>query len=196
VFLSFGKEHHDLALFQHATGEPPAKTQPGSTTWRGGLDNFEELRAAYKKLEADGVPLDGTVEHNVMRSIKLDRRLPRIEEANAARDVVLDGAVERDPHPLQLFVGGPQLLEVVEPHAHVVEARLVSRAARGGLLEERQVVVLLAEAEEHGATLQVLVGHLQAQALRVTNPAILGVPDRQYDVTEPLRWIMVSSRHL
>ncbi len=29
VFLSFGKEHHDLALFQLASGEPPAAEQPG-----------------------------------------------------------------------------------------------------------------------------------------------------------------------
>src|SRR4030095_1961992 len=51
VFLSFGKEHHDLALFQQATGEPPAKTQPGlhHVAWR--LDSFEELKAAYKELK-------------------------------------------------------------------------------------------------------------------------------------------------
>ena len=29
VFLSFGKEHHELALFQLATGEAPEATQPG-----------------------------------------------------------------------------------------------------------------------------------------------------------------------
>ena len=56
VFLSFGKEHHDLALFQQATGEPPAKTQPGlhHVAWR--LDNFEELKAAYKELKRMGSP--------------------------------------------------------------------------------------------------------------------------------------------
>src|SRR5262249_1984521 len=69
VFLSFGKEHHDLALFQQATGEPPAKTQPGlhHVAWR--LDNFEELRAAYKELKRMGIPLDSTAEHNVTRSV-------------------------------------------------------------------------------------------------------------------------------
>ena len=29
VFLSFGRTHHDLALFQMATGEPPDAKQPG-----------------------------------------------------------------------------------------------------------------------------------------------------------------------
>src|SRR5258708_32802506 len=69
VFLSFGKEHHDLALFQQATGEPPAKTQPGlhHVAWR--LDNFEELKAAYKELKRMGIPLDSTAEHNVTRSV-------------------------------------------------------------------------------------------------------------------------------
>ena len=62
VFLSFGKEHHDLALFQHATGEPPAKTQPGlhHMAWR--LDSFDELKAAYKELKRMGIPLDSTAE--------------------------------------------------------------------------------------------------------------------------------------
>src|SRR5881396_1386231 len=36
VFLSYGKGHHDLALFQQATGELPARTQPGlhHVAWR------------------------------------------------------------------------------------------------------------------------------------------------------------------
>src|SRR5438034_11754454 len=54
-------------------------------------------------------------------------------------------------------------------------------------LEERQIVVLLAEAEEDRAPPQVLVGHLQAQRLRVEIPRLAGVPDLQHDVTEPLR---------
>ena len=69
VFLSFGTQHHDLALFQQATGEPPAKSQPGlhHVAWR--LDNFEELKAAYKELKRMGIPLDSTAEHNVTRSV-------------------------------------------------------------------------------------------------------------------------------
>jgi catechol 2,3-dioxygenase len=68
VFLSFGREHHDLALFQLATGEPPAANQPGlhHVAWR--LGSFDELRAAYKELKAMGVPVS-TTEHNVTRSV-------------------------------------------------------------------------------------------------------------------------------
>src|SRR5882762_6621961 len=64
--------------------------------------------------------------------------------------------------------------------------RLRGRLA-GRLLEQRQIVVLLAEAEEHRPALEVLVGHLQAQRPRVEIPRFLGVPDVQHDVTEPLR---------
>ena len=34
VFLSFGQEHHELALFQLATGEAPSAAQPGLHTMR------------------------------------------------------------------------------------------------------------------------------------------------------------------
>lgn len=69
VFLSFGREHHELALFQLATGEPPSAAQPGlhHMAWR--LPNFEELREAYKELKAMGVQVESTVEHNVTRSV-------------------------------------------------------------------------------------------------------------------------------
>ena len=69
VFLSFGREHHDLALFQLATGEPPAAAQPGMhhMAWR--LDSFQELRDAYHELQAMGYHVESTVEHNVTRSV-------------------------------------------------------------------------------------------------------------------------------
>jgi catechol 2,3-dioxygenase len=69
VFLSFGTEHHDLALFQLATGEPPEATRPGlhHVAWQ--LGGFDELRAAYHELKALGVPVESTVEHNVTRSV-------------------------------------------------------------------------------------------------------------------------------
>ena len=69
VFLSFGQEHHELALFQLATGEAPTATQPGlhHAAWR--LGSFEELREAYRELKAMGVPVESTVEHNVTRSV-------------------------------------------------------------------------------------------------------------------------------
>src|SRR2546422_5796187 len=111
-----------------------------------------------------------------------------IPEVHAARDVVLGGAVERDAHPLQLLVRGLQLLEVVEAPRHVMEPGLrPGRRLAGRLLEQREVVVLLAKAEEYGAPLQVLVGDLQTQRLRVEVPRFLRVADVEHDVTEPLR---------
>jgi len=69
VFLSFGAQHHDLALFQVATGEAPDAAQPGlhHTAWQ--LGSFEELQAAYRELERQGVPVESAIEHNVTRSI-------------------------------------------------------------------------------------------------------------------------------
>src|SRR5262249_4248033 len=69
VLLSFGKEHHDLALFQLASGETPGPTQPGLHHMAWQLGSFEELRAAYQELKAIGVPVESTVEHNVTRSV-------------------------------------------------------------------------------------------------------------------------------
>jgi catechol 2,3-dioxygenase len=69
VFLSFGKEHHDLALFQLASGEPPSATQPGMHHMAWQLGSFDELRAAYQELKAIGIAVESTVEHNVTRSV-------------------------------------------------------------------------------------------------------------------------------
>jgi len=69
VFLSFGREHHDLALFQLATGPTPEPTQPGLHHMAWQLGSFEELRAAYQELKAIGVPVESTIEHNVTRSV-------------------------------------------------------------------------------------------------------------------------------
>jgi len=69
VFLSFGEAHHELALFQLATGEAADTTQPGLHHMAWQLGNFEELQAAYRELKALGVPIESTVEHHVTRSI-------------------------------------------------------------------------------------------------------------------------------
>ena len=69
VFLSFGTQHHDLALFQLATGEAPEEAQPGlhHTAWQ--LGSFEELQAAHRELGTLGIPVESAIEHNVTRSI-------------------------------------------------------------------------------------------------------------------------------
>jgi catechol 2,3-dioxygenase len=69
VFLSFGIQHHDLALFQLATGETPQPHQPGlhHTAWQVG--SFAELQAAHRELRELGIPVESTIEHNVTRSV-------------------------------------------------------------------------------------------------------------------------------
>src|SRR5216117_1967992 len=69
VLLSFGEQHHELALFQLATGETPDAAQPGlhHAAWQ--LGSFEELQAAYRELRALGVSVEATIEHNVTRSV-------------------------------------------------------------------------------------------------------------------------------
>jgi catechol 2,3-dioxygenase len=69
VFLSFGTQHHDLALFQVATGDAAAATTPGlhHTAWQ--LGSFAELQAAHDELQAMGIAVESTIAHNVTRSV-------------------------------------------------------------------------------------------------------------------------------
>jgi catechol-2,3-dioxygenase len=69
VFLSVGEQHHDLALFQLASGEAPAATQPGLHHMAWQLGSFAELQAAYRQLRDLGIPVDAAIAHNVTRSI-------------------------------------------------------------------------------------------------------------------------------
>ena len=89
VFLSFGREHHDLALFQLATGETPDATQPGVHHMAWQLGSFEELRLAYQELRAIGVPVESTIEHNVTRSVYF--RDPDGNRVELYCDMVADG---------------------------------------------------------------------------------------------------------
>jgi catechol-2,3-dioxygenase len=69
VFLSCGDQHHDLALFQLATGETPAATQPGLHHMAWQLGSFAELQAAHRELGDLGIKVEATIAHNVTRSI-------------------------------------------------------------------------------------------------------------------------------
>jgi catechol 2,3-dioxygenase len=69
VFLSFGREHHDLALFQIASESPADAGRPGLHHMAWQLGSFDELRQAYEELKAIGIPIESTVEHNVTRSV-------------------------------------------------------------------------------------------------------------------------------
>ena len=68
VFLSLGKQHHDLALVEAATGAPPDATQPGLVHMAWQLNDFAELQAAYKDLVAAGIPVD-PIQHNITNSL-------------------------------------------------------------------------------------------------------------------------------
>jgi catechol 2,3-dioxygenase len=89
VFLSFGVQHHDLALFQLATGDTPAATQPGlhHTAWQVG--SFAELQAAHRELGALGIEVESTIEHNVTRSVYF--RDPDGNRVELYCDMVEDG---------------------------------------------------------------------------------------------------------
>ena len=89
VFLSFGTEHHELALFQLATGEPPDATQPGLHHMAWKVGSFAELQAAYRELRELGIPVDSTIEHNVSRSVYF--RDPDGNRVELYCDMVADG---------------------------------------------------------------------------------------------------------
>jgi catechol-2,3-dioxygenase len=69
VFLSYGVKHHDLALFQFASGESAPASAPGlhHTAWQ--VASFAELQAAHRELGELGIHVESVIEHNVSRSI-------------------------------------------------------------------------------------------------------------------------------
>ena len=89
VFLSCGTQHHDLALFQLATGEPPENAQPGLHHMAWQVGSFAELQAAYRELAAQGIAVDSTIEHNVSRSVYF--RDPDGNRVEIYCDMVEDG---------------------------------------------------------------------------------------------------------
>ena len=69
AFLSFGTDHHNLALFQRATGLPPEDSQPGLDHMGWQLEDYEALKAAYKELTEKGTEVNRTTQHNITNSI-------------------------------------------------------------------------------------------------------------------------------
>src|SRR6266545_5430503 len=155
------------------------------------MDNRSDLGFGFFQIERVAAGADGAHRLEAVLghvAVELDAIAVGVGKVDAPRDVVLDGGLDGHAEDLQLLVGLAELLVAAEPPRHVMQAGLLgARRLAGRELEERQVVVLLAEAEEDRAPLQVLVGHLQAQRPRVEIPRLAGVPDLQHDVTEPLR---------
>ena len=89
VFLSFGTQHHDLALFQLATGEAPTAGQPGLHHMAWQLGSFEELQAAHRELRELGIAVESTIGHNVSRSVYF--RDPDGNRVELYCDMVEDG---------------------------------------------------------------------------------------------------------
>src|SRR5437867_7160047 len=57
VFLSFGEQHHDLALFQLATGEAPDARHPGLPHSPCQLASFAGLRPAHRERREPAIPV-------------------------------------------------------------------------------------------------------------------------------------------
>src|SRR5437867_12291352 len=62
VSLSFGQEHHELALFQVATGEAPRAAQPGLHHMAWQRRSFEEWQASHREVIATAVPAEARIE--------------------------------------------------------------------------------------------------------------------------------------
>ena len=68
AFMSLGEQHHDLALVQRATGEPPEPTQPGIVHMAWKVEDFPALQAAWRELTEAGIELE-PIQHNITNSL-------------------------------------------------------------------------------------------------------------------------------
>jgi catechol-2,3-dioxygenase len=69
AFLSLGTDHHNLALFQRATGLPPEDSQPGLDHMGWQLEDYDALKVAYTELKSKGIEVNRTTQHNITNSI-------------------------------------------------------------------------------------------------------------------------------
>ena len=68
AFMSLGKQHHDLALVERATGARPDSSQPGLVHMAWRLDDFAELQAAHAELTGAGIEHE-PIQHNITNSL-------------------------------------------------------------------------------------------------------------------------------
>ena len=68
AFLSLGRQHHDLALAQRATGARPTPDQPGLVHMAWRLDDFAALQAAHAELSEAGIAIE-PIQHNITNSL-------------------------------------------------------------------------------------------------------------------------------
>ena len=72
TFLTCGKIHHDLALFQAAPDAAPVtKGGLGLNHMALQVEDFEMLTEYYHRLKEQGVKIDRTIDHQMTKSIYL-----------------------------------------------------------------------------------------------------------------------------
>lgn len=77
AFLSFGKEHHDLGLFQRVSNPARDPGQPGLTHIAWQFDSPADLEAVAGRLKEDGIEAEA-----VRRGARLERLYLRDPDGN------------------------------------------------------------------------------------------------------------------
>ena len=70
IFLTFGKEHHDLALQEVPNEEHPSENMTGLYHFAIGLDNLKQLAEIYFKLKKRKIQFT-PVDHGISKAIYL-----------------------------------------------------------------------------------------------------------------------------
>jgi catechol 2,3-dioxygenase len=70
TFLTCGKIHHDLALFQAPEdAQPVSEGRLGLNHFAVQIEDVDELQEVYQHLKAHGVPIDRLVDHGMTKSV-------------------------------------------------------------------------------------------------------------------------------
>ena len=70
LFLRFNDYHHDIAIFKTTPdAEAPKKDQVGLVHVALVADSLATVKAKYERCKAMGVPIAGTTDHNITKSL-------------------------------------------------------------------------------------------------------------------------------
>jgi catechol 2,3-dioxygenase len=100
TFLTCGKIHHDLALFQAPEdAQPVSEGRLGLNHFAVQIEDVDELQEVYQHLKAHGVPIDRLVDHGMTKSVYFfDPDGNRIEFFCNSTDTAAEGlALMRSP---------------------------------------------------------------------------------------------------
>lgn len=70
LFLTFGKEHHDLALQEHPTAKKPSENTVGLYHFAIELENLRQFAEIYFKLKKNNIPIS-PIDHGISKAIYL-----------------------------------------------------------------------------------------------------------------------------